>query len=328
VAEDITYIRARSVAEAVSQLSGGGALLMAGGTDLPESLRLEGARTSKVVDISGIAELRGFTPTPDGGLRIGALTSLTDLAASPVVRERYVALARAAESVNPPVARERGTLGGNVCQRPRCWYLRSGATCIRHGGDLCLAADGENKYHGIIGSDACHMVHPSDIAPALVALEGRARSMGPAGLRVTPFGEFFLPPGRSLVRENILGPADVLTDVLLPPVPPGWRSTYRRVSEAGTDYALASVAATMLIVEGRIVQLTIVLGAAAPMPWRAVEAETVLLGHIPDLVAIAQAADAAMADAMPLAENRYKVGLFRALLIDSLAEVAGLRPQA
>ena len=301
---------------------------MAGGTDLPESLRLDGARTSKVVDVSGIADLRGITPTPDGGLRIGALTSLADVAANPLVREGYVALARAADAVNPPEVRGRSTLGGNLCQRPRCWYLRSGANCIRHGGDLCPAADGENKYHGILGSDACHMVHPSDIAPALVALEGRARSIGPSGLRVTPFDDFFLPPGRSLVRENILGPAELLTDVLLPPVPPGWRSAYRRVAEAGTDFALASVCASMLSVEGRTVQLKIVLGAAAPMPWRAVEAETVLLGSVPDRGSIARAADAAMADAMPLAENRYKVGLFRALLIDSLEEVAGISPPA
>lgn len=328
MADDIAYIRARSLSEAIAHLAAGGARLMAGGTDLPVSLEIDGDRTSKVVDITALAELRGVTPTPDGGLRIGALSSLEDVAASPAVRGRYVGLERAAAAAQPAGSQARPTLGGNVCQRPRCWYLRSRTGCVRQGGDLCFAADGENRYHGILGSAGCYMTHPSDVAPALVALDARARIVGPAGLRVVPFEEFFLPPSREVGRENVLSPAEILTDALLPPVPPGWRSTYRRVSEAGTDDALASVAASMLAVEGAVVHLRIVLGAAAPIPWRAVEAEAVLLGAHPDRVTIARAADAAMADAMPLSENGYKVGLFRALLIDALEEVAGLRPLA
>jgi xanthine dehydrogenase YagS FAD-binding subunit len=172
------------------------------------------------------------------------------------------------------------------------------------------------------------MVHPSDIAPALVALDARARIAGPAGVRTVPFEEFFLLPTRSLQRENVLGPADILTDVLLPPLHADSRSTYRRVSEAGVDYPLASVAVSVLAVEGIAEKTRIVLGSAAPVPWRAREAEAVLDGFQIDRMLIAEAVSAALADAIPLADNRYKVGLFKALLVDALEEIWELRPQS
>ena len=172
------------------------------------------------------------------------------------------------------------------------------------------------------------MVHPSDIAPALVALGARARVVGPAGVRVTPFEEFFLPPGLDSTRENVLGPADILTDVLLPPSPAGWTSTYRRRSEPRTGCALAGVAAAALVIEGVVAEVSVVLGAAAPVPWRSLEAEARLIGREPTRRLVDQAADAAMTDATPLAENVYKVDLFRSLLVESLEEVCGLRPSA
>jgi xanthine dehydrogenase YagS FAD-binding subunit len=172
------------------------------------------------------------------------------------------------------------------------------------------------------------MVHPSDIAPALVALGARARVVGPAGVRVTPFEQFFLPPGLDSTRENTLGPADILTDILLPPSPAGWVSTYRRRSEPRTEYALAGVAAAVLVIEDAVAEASVVLGAAAPVPWRSREAEAPLIGREPSPRLVREAADAAMADAMPLADNRYKVELFRDLLVESLEEVCGLRRSA
>jgi xanthine dehydrogenase YagS FAD-binding subunit len=238
----------------------------------------------------------------------------------------YLALCRAASSAGSELLRSRATIGGNLCQRPRCWYLRSDATCARKGGTLCFAADGENTYHGILGGDLCHIVHPSDIAPALIALDARARITGPAGVHTVPFEEFFLLPTRSLQRENVLGPADILTDVLLPPLHADSRSTYRRVSETGVDYPLASVAVSVIASEGLAEKTRIVLGSAAPVPWRAREAEEVLDGFQIDRMLIAEAVTAALADALPLADNRYKVGLFRALLVDALEEIWELRP--
>ena len=259
-------------------------------------------------------------------MRIGPLATLADVAASPILLGPYVALARAASCAGSDELRTRATIGGNICQRPRCWYLRSDAVCARKGADLCLAADGENAYHGIFGGDLCHMVHPSDVAPALVALAATARIAGPAGSRTVPFEEFFLPPGVNIQRENILGPADILTDILLPRMHVDSRSTYRRVSETGVDYALASVAVSVMSSSGIAENTRIVLGAAAPIPWRSTEAEAVLEGFQIDRMLIAEAVDAALADAAPLSDNRYKVGLFRALLVDALEEIWELRP--
>jgi xanthine dehydrogenase YagS FAD-binding subunit len=171
-------------------------------------------------------------------------------------------------------------------------------------------------------------VHASDLAPALVALDARARVVGPEGMRVLPLEQFFLPPGLDPRRENVLGQADVLTDVLLPPAPAGWASSYARVTEPQTHYALASVASTMLVQDGLVAQVSVILGSAAPTPWRSREAESGLLGRQATPRAIREATDAALADARPLADNRYKVGLFRDLLVDALERVAGVRPQA
>jgi xanthine dehydrogenase YagS FAD-binding subunit len=328
LAPDLSIVVARSLNEAISHLSAGGARVAAGGTTLAESLHIDGVRTSKVVDISQLDELKGFDGTPDGGLRIGALSTLAEVFVHPAVREPYTGLSRAALAADRPETRAKATLGGNLCQRPRCWYLRADYLCVRAGGDLCFAADGDNRYHAILGGSRCHMVHPSDIGPALVALGARARIVGPAGVRVTPFEEFFLTPGLDSTRENVLGPADVLTDVLLPPSPAGWASTYRRSSEPRTGYALAGVAAAALIIEKAVVEVSVVLGAAAPAPWRSREAEAQLVGREPSPWLVQQAADAAMADAMPLSDNGYKVDLFRKLVVQSLEEVCGLRPSA
>jgi len=328
MADDLPLIRVRSLSEAIAHLSARGAHLVAGGTDLAGSLHIDRRRPAKVVDIGELEELRGFTPTPDGGLRIGALSTLAELAAHERVQAAYPAVATAARASGPPELRGRATLGGNLCQRPRCWYLRGDTVCVRKGGDLCFAVDGENRYHAVLGATHCHMIHPSDLAPALVAFDARARLVGPDGMRVLPLEDFFLPPGLDPRRENVLGQAEVLTDVLLPPAPAGWASSFVRASEPHTDYALASVASTMLMQEGRIAQVSVILGAAAPTPWRSREAEAGLIGREPTPALIREAADAALADALPLADNRYKIGLFRDLLVEALDTVAGLKPRA
>jgi xanthine dehydrogenase YagS FAD-binding subunit len=325
VADELTYVRARTLREALDHLAGGGARIVAGGTDLDGALSVDGERTHKVVSIAGLDDLRGIHASTEG-VRIGALTPLAAVAASPHLTGPYVALARAASCAGPPESLLQATIGGNLCQRPRCWYLRSENTCVRKGGDLCFAADGESAYHAVMGSDLCHMVHPSDVAPPLVAFGAVARIAGQAGTRTVPFGEFFLPPSRSLMRENVLGPSEILTDVLVPHLPPGSTSAYRRVSESGIDYALASVAVAVIPAGGAADSVRIVLGAAAPIPWRATAAEAVLSGFQVDRSLITRAVDAAMAEAVPLPDNRYKVNLFKALMVDALEEAWQLRP--
>jgi xanthine dehydrogenase YagS FAD-binding subunit len=324
VPEDVAFVRARSVSEAITHLSGGGARVVAGGTDLAGILEIERDRVRKIVSIAGLEALHGVTPLRDGGVRIGALTTLTEIAKSPHLNGPFTALTRASAAFANPDLRSRATLGGNLCQRPRCWYLRSEATCTRKGGELCLAADAENRYHGIFGKGPCHMVHPSDIAPALVALDARARIVGPSGLRVVPLDEFFLLPTRHPERENVLGHAEILTDILIPPVAQGLRSVYRRVSEPGVDYAVANVSVAAALKSDRIEHPRVVFGAAAAIPWRSHDGEAVLAGAKPSHAVVAEAANAALAHAKPLAENHYKVDLFREILVGTLEEILGI----
>jgi xanthine dehydrogenase YagS FAD-binding subunit len=325
VPEDLAFVRARSVSEAITLLSGGGARIVAGGTDLAGILEIERDRVRKIVSIAGLEALQGVTPMKGGGVRIGALTTLAEIAKSPHLKGPFTALAQAASAFADSDLRNRATLGGNLCQRPRCWYLRSESSCTRKGGELCLAADDESRYHGIFGQGPCHMVHPSDTAPALVALDARARIVGPSGLRVVPLDEFFLLPTRHPERENVLGHAEIVTDILIPPAARGLRSAYRRVSEPKVDYAVATVSIAAAVRSDRIEHPRVVFGAAAAIPWRSHDGEAVLDGARPIRAVVAEAATAALAPATPLAENRYKIDLFRQILVDALLDILDIR---
>jgi len=173
-----SYIRARSLDEAIRYLSEDGARLHAGGTDLMGCLRDRVFDVTTVVSITSLKELRGIRATPDGGLRIGSLTTVSEVARNPVIKARYRALSVAASEVASPQLRNQGTIGGNLCQKPRCWYYRGEFHCLRKGGDQCYAIEGENQYHCIFGGENCYIVHPSDTASALVALEASIRQAG------------------------------------------------------------------------------------------------------------------------------------------------------
>ena len=201
---NFAYVRARSLKEAAAYLSSKGARVHAGGTDLLGCLRDGVMGAEKVVSISQIKELLGISRTKEGGLRIGALTTIGEVAANGVIQERYAALARGAAEVGSPQLRNQGTLGGNLCQRPRCWYFRGEFECIRKGGSKCFAVEGENQYHCIFGGAGCYIVHPSDTAPALMGLGASVRVFGPRGSRIVPLEKFFLLPSQSLEKENIL----------------------------------------------------------------------------------------------------------------------------
>ncbi len=321
---NFSYTRAKSVSEAVKALTAPGARLHAGGTDLLGCLR-EGVFTAdKVVSLGAVAALRGITAPATGGLRIGAMTTLAEVAASKPVLEHYAVLAHAASSVASPQLRNQGTIGGNLCQRPRCWYFRADFKCLRKGGDTCYAMQGENQYHAIFGAGACAMVHPSDTAVALVALDARARIAGPGGPRTVPFASFFVPPDKNVTKETVLERNEVLTDVLLPPVQAGSRSAFRKVRSRGSwDFALASVALVLNTgSDGIVKSARIVLGAAAPIPWRAVGAERAIVGTRLTAESAARAAEAAVKDAVTMSQNEYKVALFRGVVEEQLLAMA------
>jgi len=321
---NFSYVRAKSVTEVVRALAAPGARLHAGGTDLLGCLRDGVVKADKVVSLSGVAALRGITKPAAGGLRIGALTTLAELAANKEVVERYPALAQAALAVGSPQLRNQGTIGGNVCQRPRCWYFRGDFNCLRKGGDTCYAMQGENQYHAIFGGSACCMVHPSDTAVALVALGARARIAGPGGTRTLPFSTFFVLPAKTVTAETVLARGEVLTDILLPASDGATKSSFRKVRSRGAwDFALASVAlAVSLDAAGTVKQAHVVLGAAAPAPWRAADAEKSLVGNKLTADLAARAAEAAVKGAETLSQNGYKVPLFRGLVEEQLLAMA------
>lgn len=313
------YIKVDSERRALDELRTPGSHPHAGGTDLIGCLRDGVFAAEKVVSISGLEGLRGIAETADGGLRIGALTTIADLAASPVIRQRYPGLAQAAGDVASPQLRNQGTLGGNLCQRPRCWYFRGDFECAKKGGDVCFAVDGENRYHAIFGGGPCHIVHPSDTAPALVALDATVHIAGPGGERRIPLEVFFQLPARKLHAENVLESGDLVTGVSLPPPEEGGKSSYRKVRERGAwDFALTSVALALKWDAGRVERARVVLGGVAPIPWRSPDAERILVDRSLDRASALEAAAAAAKDAEPLSQNGYKVRLVRGIVEDSL----------
>jgi xanthine dehydrogenase YagS FAD-binding subunit len=321
---NFSYVRAKSVSDAVRALAAPGVLLHAGGTDLLGTLRDGAVRADKVVSIGGIAALKGISTPATGGLRIGAMTTLAEVAASPVVRERYAALAQAALSAASPQLRNQGTIGGNVCQRPRCWYFRGQFDCLRKGGATCFAVQGENQHHAIFGGSSCFMVHPSDTATALVALGARFRVTGPGGVRTVPAGGFFLMPDRNVRKENVLARGEVVTDILLPPPAAGMKSSYRKVRSRGAwDFAVAALALVVTADSGGTVQSArIVLGAAAPMPWRSDAAEKTLVGSRLNAETARRVAEAAVKGAEAMSQNEYKIALFRGIVEEQLMAIA------
>ncbi len=220
-----TYQRAASIKEAVEAAGRPEARILAGGTDLLGCLRDGVFQASRLVSLNGVDALKGIRPQAKGGLRIGALTTLTEIAGNRQILDSYTALAQAAASVGSPQLRNQGTLGGNLCQRPRCWYFRGDFQCRRKGGDTCFAEAGQSQMHAIFGGKDCFMVHPSDTASALVALDARASITGRRGSRTVPLSSFFVLPKDSVTRENVLQPGEIVTEILLDAPPAGARST-------------------------------------------------------------------------------------------------------
>jgi xanthine dehydrogenase YagS FAD-binding subunit len=309
--------------EAVGYLAQDGARAHAGGTDLIGCLRDRIFDVTTVVSLTGLKELRGIAATPAGGLRIGSLTTVAEIARHPAIRSKYRALSMAAAEVASPQLRHQGTIGGNLCQKPRCWYYRGEFHCLRKGGDQCFAVEGENAYHCILGGDNCFIVHPSDTAPALVALQASVTIAGPNGKRSVAAENFHMSPSEDYTRETVLEPAEIVTEIVLPPPEKGLRSSYRKVrARRAWDFALAGVALAVAFNGDRADGSRVVLSGAAPVPWRSPEAEKVLEGRRLDGDRVAKAARAAVENAEPMEQNAYKIPLFNSLIDQQLTALA------
>ena len=320
-------VNPRDLKEAVAILvqvraSGRQAAVTGGGTDLLGMIKERLVRPDVLVNLKQIRGMSGIRPEASG-TRIGGLTTLAALERDALIASRYPVLAEAAGSVGTPQIRNAATLAGNICQRPWCWYLRNGFPCYKNGGSRCFASTGENQQHAIFGGGPSYIVHPSDTAPALVALGASFRIVGPAGERTVTARDFFALPRVDPARENVLSDDELLVDVLLPPPRGAVRSTYRKLLDrAAWTHAVVS-AAVILDMEGEICRdARIVLGGVAPVPWDRPGAAALLKGQrlTPDL--IARVGQTAVGDARPLTKNRYKVPLTSALIRRTLTELA------
>lgn len=290
---------------------------LAGGNDSLDWFKDRVKRPGVVVDLSGLDELRGVRELPDGGIEIGALTTLTDIENHPLIRERYRLLADAAGRVASPQIRNVGTLGGNLCQDTRCWYYRYGVDCYRAGGNTCYAdtPQGQNREHCLWGADRCVAVTPSDTAPALVALDARMLIRGSSGEREVPAERFFIGPDIDIERMTVLERGEVLTAVRIPADWAGASFYFEKVADRNTwDFALVSIAAALVLSGNTIERARIAAGAVQCVPRRLNVVEDVVTGQPRTEALAALAGQAAIRGATPLNFNHFKIPLLENLV--------------
>lgn len=298
------WVQPKSVAEAAVAIKAGGAP-MGGGIELLCLLKDRLIEPTSVVNLKSISGMRAIEV--GAVLKIGALATVDSVADNSGVQKSFSAIAQAAEFVASPQIRNVGTVGGNLCQRPRCWYFRDPEiNCLKKGGQTCFAVAGNNEYHAILGGGPCHIVHPSDLAPALMAFD----SIVVTNERRIPIEQFFVSPKTDVMTETVLKKGEVVIGV---ETGTGWanvKSAYYKAKERPSfDWALASCAVSLKITAGKITDSRVVLGGVAPIPWRSKEAEAALKGKtISDKIAM-DAGVAAMKTAVPMSNNAYKIKL-------------------
>ncbi|HEX9484928.1 MAG TPA: xanthine dehydrogenase family protein subunit M [Gemmatimonadaceae bacterium] len=314
------YRTARSLAETLDQLARPGHVPVGGGTDLLVTIDEGLTRPEVLLDVRALPEANGISELADGGVRIGAATRLADVASHALIRERYPALAQACEQVGTPAIREMATLGGNLMQRPHCWYFRRGIPCHKNGGSTCPAQGGENQYLAILDGGPCWIVHPSDPAVALVALDAIVEVHGRGGARSIPIATFFVTPSERMDGETVLRRDELIVAIQLGAAAAGGMQQYTKLMQRGAwDFALVSLAAARRA-DGEV---RLVLGGVAPRPYRvytSVEEEAMSGGLDED--AIVGLAERALLDAEPLSKNGYKVTLAASLLRDAIRKFA------
>jgi xanthine dehydrogenase YagS FAD-binding subunit len=293
-----------------------------GGSDLLALVKDRIVEPDVVIHLGGITGL-DRVESSSSGLTIGGLITLDALSRHDAVRGAFAVLAEAAAAVATPQIRNVGTLAGNVCQRPWCWYFRNGFPCYKAGGQQCFSVSGENEFNAIFGGGPSYIVHPSDTAPALVALEATFQITGPGGERTLSSSEFFTLPRQNAARENALADDEVLVTVRIPARSAGARSTYQKVMDRETWTHAVVSAAVMLEMDKDICRSArVVLGGVAPIPWRLEEVEKLLTGQRLSDAILVRAGELAVANARPLSQNAYKVPLTRNLVRRTIGNLA------
>ena len=311
---DFDYLQPKTLEEASSllQKAKGNAIPYSGGTDALSLLKEYIISPEEVINLKNIPNLTAIEYENGKGLRIGGLVTITEIAENPLIAEKYAVLSEAANVIASPQLRNVGTLGGNLNQRPRCWYFRKDFDCIRKGGSICYAVDGENKYHCIIGGGPCYIVHPSDMAVALLALDASVNIFSGKKSRNIPISEFFILPAVNYLKENILEPGEIVTEVVVPELPANTKSGYYKFMERDVwDFAVVSVAAVLTKNGNSLKNGKITYGGVAPAPWLDKNINNQLKGLSLDSASIEKAVSQVLKDADPLEQNEYKIPLAR-----------------
>jgi xanthine dehydrogenase YagS FAD-binding subunit len=319
------YVSPTTKEQAASLLgtSGDEASILAGGTDLLALMKDDVARPKRLVNIKGIAELKGIRFDATRGLRIGALATLQELADDARVRKDYPAIAQAVDGVRSPQIRAMGTAGGDLCQRPRCWYYRAGFGLLgQDANGKSMVTEGDNRYHAILGNEGpAYFVSPSSLAPALIALGATIKVFGAKGARDIPAEKFFLTPKSATDREQDVKPGEIVTEILVPP-PTGRSATYEIREREALDWPLATASVVLKTSGASIQSARVVLGHVAPVPWRSQDAEAALAGKSVNEDVAQAAGDAAVKSARALSGNAYKIQLARVAVKRALLEAA------
>ncbi len=323
--KEFTLFNPTSLEEAVELLGtdSSRAQLLAGGMDLLGRLKKRIDTPERLINLKSVPGLTDIRDS-EKSLSVGALVKLTDLAEDSAVNAKYRALAQAAESVGSVQIRNSGTVGGNLCQKPRCWYFRhADFLCLQKGGTICYAQGGENRYHAILGGGPCFFAHPSDLAPAFIALDAQARIVGPQGERWVAVEDLYRLPIIQLNGGLALEPGEILAEVRVPAPKENARSAYVKFKEKPSfDFSLAGVAASVVMEDGKVAAARLALSGVSPVPWRPLEAEKMLTGSPLDDATARRVADAIVEESVPLLHNRYKIPLTRAIVRRALLSVA------
>lgn len=316
---------AHSADEAVAALREANTSVIAGGAELLSLMKANLVAPARVIDLKPARELRGISFAADGALRMGALTTLADIERDVELARRFPILGASVRDAATPQLRNMATVGGNLMQRNRCWYFREPYQCWQKGGGQCFAREGQNKYHAIFQDSPCVAVHPSDLAPALLALDARVVVVGPSGERTLALDELLRPPTDERRRETTLNGDEVIVAVTAPAQPEGAHGVYLKVMERQAwAYALVSAAAQMTMRDGKVEHARLVLGGVANTPRRLSAAEAVIEGQTLTAELAEQAAERAVEGATPLAHNAYKTQLARELTRRAILQAAGI----
>jgi xanthine dehydrogenase YagS FAD-binding subunit len=311
-------------AQKLLQDHGRDAWVLAGGLDSFDWLKDRIKKPKVVVDLSGVAELRGIRSTSDGGVEIGAMTTLTEVVNNPIIKQKFGLLSEGAELAASPQIRNQGTLGGNISQDARCHYYRAGWPCYRAGGNICYAdtPTGRNREHAILDADRCVAVNPSDSAPALIALDAKFVLRTSKGERVVDAEDYFIGPDIDIMRLNILRPGDLLTSIRIPPTFAGAQFYFEKIRDRNVwDFALLNVASAMTVSGGNIDRIRIAVNGAAARPLRLKAVEDAVRGKPRNAATGETGGKLSVQGAMPLQFNAYKIPLMRNLVKRAIAGV-------